>query len=1446
MRRLARHALTFSLGLASAACGGGPAPATTTPAAQAACDPDHLDACERSIAEAVAARKPLRELVARYAAARVAADARDPWGEIHRAMTAAAPKTGAPPAILVVEGSADAALAAAKRLDAATLRAIPVPSLPAPKAIAPDVLLLALGEAAGADLVLHAGGAGAVAIFPRDPLEPFVVGLAPIARAGGAPARLAEEIALARSVRAALAAASAFDYVAAAREGAALAAQVAAAPPEAETTLRGRYALQLLGAAGIALEPEGERAAASSARAPIVAGATDPGAPPPPAPGDTPYGDYLRVRTAKSERDAFAARRETILGAVPADRREALAALFAPPGGCASPAPAPTIAEVRDLQLGARLSAALARPDAPGPEPGRIALPEWLPRYEALVRLVDATRSAWAYAPTLLYQRGDVAGLSASGSPTYQRVTELGLSHMAALRKLEQAFPTRYRALSQLSLVYSPGVLGDDRLREQLVLLTQATVQDKLARAEDAAGVFEGTLAGVFAGMSYPPAIQSAHYLALQGAFTAKLRGDLTRRTGWGVAGLYAAEAIFRALSDQAPNLRFSAGQIARALGDPGLEQRSLGALAVSAAGYAALAADKKLDLNQKPENFHPERRTAREALKRALAGLAVEGEAAPPASVLEDVTHLADGIIAAAAWSAADERPAPAGACPARAASAPPPELIRALGKLGDVRRRVLLHPAYKKPATAWMRRARLLVTVLSDAIDVMMRKGSAPPRFAIPRRDAEEAVATALADWDERALAEALAGAYGLAREGMTATSADAFVAANGQNLRRVLGGLSRFFGEGDGAAKGKGGVALLDALASVASSGRGLEEQDASALLLDYAGRFYAEGKKDQGDLFLLAVLTVSATTHRAPPAAAIDLAGKNASRVGWVLRFLSELQASRRGVAPDPAAFAADMRAATDDQCARPDAEPVLAALGAVRDFAGGKRREARASLDRVLDAAEERGLTIPKMALKYEERTATRVFTYSLDLSYGAGLLEGANGMQLGLGLKTPGEPGGSLAVSFASSDGTQAGEEAARWFAHTAALAAAYHFLDGDVDRGQRDARRAVSAVVNGVRLGARAVKPDGARWGADARAVLAVDAQLAAEAGRVFVAGDLWTIVRATLPPEAGDREIAELLDPRPLGLAAVPDAAPVLGRAARSLSLVAEPLPCTEAKVEPPPEEQACDGYPLALSLRIADVMKKLPHLRRGAEAGAKRCGPMRALDTFLTAADKGTYDPDAFSRAVLELRADGRVDDAAVLLTRHRKESHCNPAMVATARALGRDASLGHALRTDLLSLAVNCSAAGLDQAVADDLLALDAETRRFADPTRNFHLMLFVADAAGRAGRWDVLERLAAEPGFVDRWLSQSPVAAAAALVVDHAATLLAGHTIDPARTRGTYDLVCRTLPPQSYRELCDHLGALRGLTKESAAERARLARKALESVTAAVAAPAPHP
>ena len=86
------------------------------------------------------------------------------------------------------------------------------------------------------------------------------------------------------------------------------------------------------------------------------------------------------------------------------------------------------------------------------------------------------------------------------------------------------------------------------------------------------------------------------------------------------------------------------------------------------------------------------------------------------------------------------------------------------------------------------------------------------------------------------------------------------------------------------------------------------------------------------------------------------------------------------------------------------------------------------------------------------------------------------------------------------------------------------------------------------------------------------------------------FLSGDLWTVLRQGLGDELDDAAVAAFLDPLPLGLGAVSELKPTVERAKKALRVVADPLPCTTAKVDAGSfEEASCEAYPYALSLRL-----------------------------------------------------------------------------------------------------------------------------------------------------------------------------------------------------------------------------------------------------------------
>jgi hypothetical protein len=683
-------------------------------------------------------------------------------------------------------------------------------------------------------------------------------------------------------------------------------------------------------------------------------------------------------------------------------------------------------------------------------------------------------------------------------------------------------------------------------------------------------------------------------------------------------------------------------------------------------------------------------------------------------------------------------------------------------------------------------------------------------------------------------------LAQGYLLLRELWARGDAAPLAAGGGARVRALLGGLHAF-----AASPAGGRDSLLDALARAPVAGSSVD-----ALLASGARAFHATGDTRRAELLLAASLAIAGLGRSTPAAASIEVATAQRSRTEWALRFLAEVDAARQGKPPDPAAYAGGLRALRDDACRRPDAEDMLAAMGAVRDFARGERARAAQALDALLGRADQRGLHVPTITHRYAESTGSRRWAVSLDVSLGAGFIQGASALGMSLGLRSGRSDEDAFSVEIAPPS-ADADDDAARVYVHLAALAATYHFLEGDAARAEAAAARAVAAVAAGLRLGEGRVAAGGARWAVDARGTLAVAAQLAAEAGRPFLAGDLWALARGALAPDSDDAEVAAVLHPPPPALAAAiapanggraaaapatsGDVEAAVRRTAASLRTVAAPLACTDAKVEiGGMEESVCDRYPLALSLRAADALPWLPRLAPGG-AVSRGCPGLRAVDRFLAAREARTYDPDALLAAVAALADEGKTYDATHLLTRQRSATHCSAGVTALARRLAGLAATD-TQRADLLSTAVTCAAAQVDEALQRDLLALDAATRGLADRGRNLKVLLVTVDLALRSRRWDVLDALVGSAGYVERWLDGGAAAATAALVAHHAAGVLRGVPRAAGDTERAYTMLCAQ-PAPDLAALCAEATAVRR-------PRASPARAEQALATLVTAAPSP--
>ncbi len=1261
-----------------------------------------------------------------------------------------------------------------------------------PRGASADALLLALGRAKGRAHLVVASGVPRI-LFPRDTLASAI----PFADAvlAADPAQRSADLGLVTGVEKAYAAADAFDYVSAAQAADRLHDQLLAQGGSREIRWRARLALDVLQKTGIALEePEGREL---PDLAPVV-------------PGSTPYADLLAFRLYKREQAHWDARQKAILAGIPEDRRGAVRQYFAP---VACPDPfVPPMERLGDLVFSSRYASALDREAAAGAEPatGKLALPAWRTGYERMVELVESSHP-WMHVSFLLTQRGELDGMSAASGATYKRVTALANKHIEALRKLVAAKPARFDVLGLMPLYYQPGTLSDPALRQALASLVRDVVKQKLAAADDPMVFFKDAGVAFMTATSLPGPIQAAQLAALREALDQKLGGAFGQRAGWPVAALHAGHAVTGLLFGDPSWLQRASGRIDRSLVGE-LPYPQLAALVRAGTSYAELSASGTLDADVlNPVQFPLVRTEARRKLQGAIEGLADTGpQGGNEQALARLVADMTDGLIALAAakLTRTDDGPTceDAKSVPHQAS----------WQRMRQRQKRLLRDPVFAgKGDGPWARRARLLALIVSDLTDLMAPDGKGA---TVPGGRAEVIANGGLKGWIEGPVAETGTAGYLLVRR-LAGGELDSERLL--QQSVTVLSGLSQLF-ENDG-------QGLFGTLAGI---GKDVEtsaaQGDLAALFAAYADRAYEADADSQGDLLLLLALSVSLSRESPMAPLAVETARSHDRPV-----LLPLLMYDRKtgGATVDPAPLLAAMKSAGKTGCAPPDPAMVIAVRRAIYDFGHGERENALRRLDRVVADATRKGLVVPRQTYSYLQQAGTRYLKAVQSVSLGEHLLEESGTFNVGLGYASRGPEGGKLEVELAGASTPEALKEAARYYAHTAAISAAYHFALDEDARAIASARVAVGAWANGVKLGDVRVPvgPETARWAKDATGTIAVIAQRAAERGHALLAGDLWTLARASIAPDASDEDIAAILDPPPGPLRDVPELAPIIARARENLKLVAAPLACTRAEVDVTPfASVGCDEYAGALALRVADALPKLPRLKKNAEIGHPRCIAWRKLDLFLEAVDAGRYEPVAFEAAVASLRQTDRQQDAATLMARQRHPKHCTPSIVDQARELAKKESLGLHLRADVLSVAANCALA--TPAVDKDLLALDELTQQHANPTRNFELMIFAARIALAGGRYEPLYLLTHQPGFIQRYQRLGPDLTAAALLLFHASAAGAGKPLKADDTAAARRLVCATFAEPRRATMCN---VITQLTDEKTANPQAVAKDALQ-------------
>jgi hypothetical protein len=1416
--------------LLAMACGGAPTDAADAHGA-AACSASDLPGCEAALVRALAAGDPVGPVTRAYAEARRDADGEDGFAATLAAADEAKKKARA---ALGVEPGARAPASDLPQFEAKPFR--PIGKAPV------DHLVLAIAETAGLDELAVATKDGAVVrAFGADPLLPLVAGL-PATVTGADDGALATDGALEQALREAVRAARASDYVAASHAVDTLDALLDKRPRWDGATVRARALVW-------ALDLSEQRPLFSEDDTPL------PPPPPPPADGETAYVDMLRVRTDPAAAHAYDVRRARILRALPAELATSMDVLYGTPADACALGLPPAFARERDLAFVGLLPRALrsARTRDAG---ARLPLETWYASYGAAAALIDKTKTGWLYAPSMLLERGGSAGVVPTGTETHRRVTELALAHEKALARLAEERPGRV-GLSRLAFLVARGHFDDAPLRSAALDLARLIAQGTLANTQDAWQVLMATMIAGFYGIALPGELAETHFTALQGAFTAKLRGDLSTQTGWGVATAFAIDGAYRALFDLAPSPKRTVSEITRALdGDPKIAQPGLAGLVSALVRYGAIASDGQLGtpILTSADTPLPGRAEARAALARAVAKLSDGTE--PAKATLDDLTSLLDGAaatVALAALAPADPSAKPAPKPPTKAGptcddAAPKPldpRVRRAVGKLADLRKRVWTSPALSGDTSAFGKRARLAVLLVSDAVDVAQAAAEAPQkaskgdsgspldelprtRFFIPQAEADAVLAAALESYGVGGdAAKALGSTYdlgrGFLREGRDHLDGD------GKRYAKAL--LEASAGLLDDGAKPTGASELLRALAKsmdTASPG-------ASPVFVSVARDLYGRNQGIEADMVLLSAAAVGVASGAGVPPEATELAASKKSDVAAALAFLGESQRVFELGKFDPKSFTPGLDALAEKRCIGARAGGAVEAYLAMAKWKAGERDPGRLALDAWLDRAPTE-VSIPRYSFQFKQETRTRVVALTLDVGLGRGLLTGTNGLNAGVAAKSPSDPVLTMDVSVESPDSKRSRDDTARFYVHAAATAAVYHFLANDDERAEQAATRALAATTRRTELYVMGVSDEPPTFAKDAAPTLAMAAQLAAEHGRPLLAGSLWSVVRATEPASTATADdLAAIADVDVPAIDGGPGVEALQKRVKASLRDLASGLPCAGPKLDQARlMSTSCQAYPQALGLRVADALAGLPRLKPGPRGESGACPDLASLDAFFGPMQSGRYEPDRFIAATRGLLDAGKTFDATLLLTQQRDPGHCTREVLALLHDAASRTKGVPAFRADLLGGAVNCNKGNISAEMLADLDGFAAELGRLGDPMRELELALFAAELTLTSGDARPITVVVRREGYLSRSRDAGPLLLGMGLLLDHAASALAHEPVRLAPTQVDYDLLCGTMPRDDRATLCGLISGLRRDVGEPDA-RAKTARAALEKV-----------
>ena len=409
------------------------------------------------------------------------------------------------------------------------------------------------------------------------------------------------------------------------------------------------------------------------------------------------------------------------------------------------------------------------------PQPGSSRCDAWLARYEAMVGLRRADPHGLVLpAVDPLPARRGARALRERARPSTSRVTELGLAHLGghegAARRVPRALPRR-RAASAWRRARASTPTTE--LRQALVALAEGSRTGADRGGEGRGGAARRPLHGRDRRASRTrPRSRRRTSSRSRGAATARLKGDFLQKTGWGVALLYAIDAVYRLAAGQAPNLglllradrararRPDASSTRRSPRSPP-PPRATPRSRRSTSSTRALA----------PDRFPKERRAAWDGLRAALAGLGAPGEAPAERARRRDHAHrrarrhaLLGARRERAQAPAAGRARAPPRRPPCRSTrrpGAPSPGSATCAAASCSTRATGEATGSGSGACACSSQCSRTRWTSRSGATPASTRPSRCRP--PTPRRRSR----TRCASWIERAITEAVVGGYGLFRQ-------------------------------------------------------------------------------------------------------------------------------------------------------------------------------------------------------------------------------------------------------------------------------------------------------------------------------------------------------------------------------------------------------------------------------------------------------------------------------------------------------------------------------------------------------------------------------------------------------------------------------------------------------------------------------------------------------